>query len=111
MASIDRDQWESICRKCGKCCYEKLDLGSGVIRYTEEPCAQLDTETKLCKVYDKRGEVEPDCINLTEDLVRQLSWMPEDCAYVEYVKMKDTLAAVRNASKPNRRRRTDKRRR
>lgn len=91
--------WEAICRKCGKCCYEKVDLGAGEIRYTDEPCAHLDTETKLCKVYDTRHEVEPDCMSLTEHLVRILRWLPEDCAYVEYVRHKDTLVAVRAAEK------------
>lgn len=111
MTSTDRKQWETICKKCGKCCYEKLDLGGGVIRYTDEPCTHLDTATKLCKVYENRSEIEPDCIQLTEAVVRELTWMPEGCAYVEYVEMKDTLAAVRDVRKPNRRKQSEKRRR
>lgn len=88
-------EWEDICNQCGKCCYEKVDLGGGVIRYTDEPCEHLDTETNLCKVYKNRHEVEPDCISLTEELVRTLHWLPEECAYLEYVRYKDTLQAVR----------------
>ncbi|MCX5862566.1 MAG: YkgJ family cysteine cluster protein [Desulfomonile sp.] len=105
MVLMDQAQWDAICRKCGQCCYEKLDLGGGLIRYTDQPCVHLDTETKLCKVYEKRGQVEPDCINLTEQLVREFTWLPEDCAYVEHVRFKDTLAAVRKAHKPDRKRR------
>ncbi len=96
---MNRDQWEAICKRCGRCCYEKVDLGGGMIHYTNEPCAHLDTETNLCKVYDKRGEVEPDCITLTEHLVRKLHWLPEECAYLEYVRHKDTLAAVREIAR------------
>ena len=70
---MNRDQWEAICKRCGRCCYEKVDLGGGIIHYTDEPCVHLDTETNLCKVYDKRDEVEPDCITLTEHLVRQVA--------------------------------------
>lgn len=111
MALVNREHWEAICRKCGKCCYEKLDLGGGLVRYTDEPCVYLDTATKLCKVYENRSEFEPDCISLTEELVRNLTWMPEDCAYVEYLKFIDALSAVRKAEKPGRRSRNFKRRR
>ncbi len=71
---LTREQWEAICRRCAKCCYEKVDLGGGIIRYTDEPCEHLDTKTKLCKVYENRHEAEPDCISLTEHLVRFLHW-------------------------------------
>ena len=108
---MDRDQWEAICTRCGKCCYEKVDLGCGVIRYTYEPCVHLDTVTHLCTVYENRHEVEPECISLTEHLVRALPWLPEDCAYVEHVRRLDTLTAVRGAEKDSRRGRRSKRRR
>jgi uncharacterized protein len=100
---MNRDHWEDVCNRCGKCCYEKLDLGGGLIQYTDEPCAHLDTETNLCKVYERRHEVQPDCISLTADLVRYIHWLPEDCAYVEYVRHQDTLDAVRDSEKARRR--------
>ncbi len=108
---MTQEEWEALCNRCGKCCYEKIDLGGGEICYTNEPCEQLDTETHLCKVYDRRHEVEPDCMSLTEHLVRTLVWLPPDCAYVEYVMHKDTLAAVRAAEKKKRKGRRSKRRR
>ena len=107
---MNHQQWEAICKRCGKCCYEKVDLGAGVIRYTDEPCVHLDTETNLCKVYNNRHEVEPDCICLTEDLVRTLTWLPEDCAYAEYIRFQDTLATVRETEKKKRRGRKTRRR-
>ncbi len=108
---MDQDEWESICRKCGRCCYEKVDLGCGEIVYTDEPCVYLDTETKLCKVYGNRHEAEPDCISLTEELVRTLGWLPEGCAYVEHVGLRDTLSAVRKAVSPKKKPRQSSRRR
>jgi uncharacterized cysteine cluster protein YcgN (CxxCxxCC family) len=109
---MTRNEWEAICRKCGKCCYEKVDLGAGLIRYTDEPCEHLDTKTNLCKVYDQRHEVEPDCLELTEHLVRTLHWMPEECAYVLHFKHKDTLEAVRVAAqKKHKNRRSGSKRR
>jgi uncharacterized protein len=108
---MNQDQWESICKKCGKCCYEKVDLGAGEIHYTDEPCQHLDVETCRCKVYHNRHEVEPDCISLTEHLVRSLNWLPEDCAYVAYIKHIDTLTEVRKATSRKKRNGNAKRRR
>lgn len=108
---MDEADWEAICTRCGKCCYEKVDLGGGVIRYLDEPCEHLDTETNLCKVYANRHEAEPDCLKLTEELVRQLSWLPEDCAYVKFIRFKDTVTAVRDVEKRTKRSRKTKRRR
>jgi uncharacterized protein len=95
---MDQKEWEAICDKCGRCCYEKVDLGCGEILYTDEPCVHLDKETKLCKVYNNRHEVEPDCISLTPELVRTLNWLPPGCAYVERIRFRDTLEAVRTAA-------------
>lgn len=103
------EEWEAICAKCGKCCYEKVDLGCGEIRYTDEPCQHLDTKTRLCTIYEHRHEVEPDCISLTEELVRTLHWLPEECAYVAYVRLQDTLAAVRSAERKRQRERPSRR--
>jgi uncharacterized cysteine cluster protein YcgN (CxxCxxCC family) len=95
----DREHWDAICKKCGKCCYEKLDLGGGLIQYLDEPCVYLDTETNLCKIYRTRQEIEPDCISLTETIVRNIHWLPEDCAYVSYVRRKDILNATKTKEK------------
>jgi uncharacterized protein len=111
MGEIGREEWESICNKCGRCCYEKVDLGAGLIHYTDEPCVHLDTETNLCKVYANRREVEPDCLKLTEHLVRNIHWLPEECAYAEYIRHKDTLAAIREAKAAKTKIRNSKRRR
>jgi hypothetical protein len=65
----------------------------------------------MCKVYERRDEVEPDCITLTEHLVRTLHWLPEECAYVELVRHMDTLAAVREIARTKKRSRNSKGRR
>lgn len=108
---MDDAIWEAICNRCGKCCYEKIDLGAGVVKYLDEPCRHLDTETKLCKVYDRRHDVEPDCMRLTENLVRNLHWLPEDCAYVRYIRFQDTVTEVRSATRAAKGRHKSKRRR
>ena len=105
------EEWEAICNKCGKCFYEKVDLGCGEIRYTDEPCEHLDTKTGLCKIYENRHELEPDCISLTGELVRTLHWLPEGCAYVDYVRFQDTLAAVPRTQRKRQRERPSRRNR
>jgi hypothetical protein len=108
---MNHEEWEAICRRCGKCCYEKIDLGEGVIKYTDVPCKYLDTESKLCKVYPRRHEVEPECISLTVEVVKTIHWLPPDCAYQEWLSFRDTLEAVRSADRKNNSRYASKRRR
>lgn len=75
-----RKDWESICCRCGRCCYEKIDF-EGQIYYTQLPCEFLDLETKLCRVYAERDTQRPGCVRLTKKRVRQ-GFLPADCPYV-----------------------------
>jgi uncharacterized cysteine cluster protein YcgN (CxxCxxCC family) len=74
-------EWENLCNKCGSCCFEKIEDESGTIFFTNTPCRYLDVESRFCKIYDRRFEIYPDCIKLTEDLVRELAWLDDDCGY------------------------------
>ena len=78
---IDLQEWEEVCEHCGRCCYEKYDY-RGKIFYTEVPCQYLDTETNLCRIYERRSELNPDCAHLTPKLVRS-GILPDDCPYVK----------------------------
>ncbi|MHC5057383.1 MAG: CxxCxxCC domain-containing protein [Planctomycetota bacterium] len=70
---------EAVCRRCGRCCYAKLLVGDQVI-YTDTPCAHLDLETRLCRVYGRRHEANPDCLSVDEGVRRGV--FPADCPYV-----------------------------
>lgn len=76
----DSEKWESICCRCGRCCYEKVDF-EGRIYYTELPCEFLDTETNLCRVYTERDIKRPGCVRLTDEILPK-GIMPADCPYV-----------------------------
>jgi uncharacterized cysteine cluster protein YcgN (CxxCxxCC family) len=76
----DSEKWESICMRCGRCCYEKVDY-EGQIYYTEEPCEYLDPETKLCQVYSERDVKRPGCVRLNNEILKK-GVMPADCPYV-----------------------------
>jgi len=76
----DFELWEAKCRRCGRCCYEKIEY-EGEIYYTETPCEKLDIATHLCTVYAERTKVRPGCVQLTPELVR-MGILPADCPYV-----------------------------
>jgi len=76
------DEWESRCRSCGSCCFEKIEDEQGTIFYTRTPCRYLDVITRQCRVYDNRFAINPECVKLTAALVPTLRWLPRDCGYV-----------------------------
>lgn len=77
----DDNQWDSLCRQCGLCCFEKLENERGTIFYTQTPCRYLDVNTRRCKVFERRFEINPSCMKLTPELVATLHWLPNDCGY------------------------------
>ncbi len=72
--------WESLCRRCGRCCYEKIEY-QGTIYYTDQPCEFLDLETCLCRVYEERETRRPGCVRLTRDHLAR-GFLPAYCPYV-----------------------------
>jgi uncharacterized cysteine cluster protein YcgN (CxxCxxCC family) len=75
----DHQAHEDKCRRCGRCCYHKLLVGDTVV-YTDSPCPYLDVDTNLCTVYDRRHEVNPDCLDVAKGIERGV--FPADCPYV-----------------------------
>jgi len=70
---------EDLCRRCGKCCYEKLRIGDEVV-VTSVPCPYLDTRTNLCTVYAYRHRVNARCLSVEEGI--RAHAFPADCPYV-----------------------------
>lgn len=70
---------ESLCRKCGCCCCRKFILAERVY-YTPFYCPHFDHETRLCRVYGRRHQVNPECIPVARGLERGV--FPADCPYV-----------------------------
>jgi uncharacterized protein len=73
--------WEELCRRCARCCYEKVEF-EGEIYYTETPCEKLDLSTRLCTVYAHRQQARPGCVALDRHLVRK-GFLPADCPYAQ----------------------------
>jgi len=75
------NEWEAHCRQCGFCCFEKIENDNGTIFYTQTPCRYLDVVTRKCKVYQRRFSINPECVQLTPELVATLKWLHPDCGY------------------------------
>ncbi len=82
LKEMTRDEWESLCDGCGICCVEKIeDRETGKIELTSVSCHFLDTINCRCLVYADRMLVNPDCIELSPDRLKQIMWLPRTCAY------------------------------
>ena len=82
LEEMSKEQWESLCDGCGRCCLIKLeDEDSGEILATNVGCRLFDAGSCRCKDYPNRSSIVPDCITLTPESVRTLRWLPPTCAY------------------------------
>ena len=79
---MSKDEWESLCDGCGRCCLNKLeDAETGSIYHTNVVCRLLDQETCRCASYEDRKRFVPDCQVLTPSNLGRYSWLPSTCAY------------------------------
>jgi len=82
LGEMTREEWESLCDGCAKCCLLKLeDEDTGEIAYTRLHCKLLDAGTCRCSDYANRKAKVPDCVKLTPRKIEETRWMPRSCAY------------------------------
>lgn len=82
LADMNRQEWESLCDGCGKCCLHKLeDDETGEVHYTNVACRFLDPDTIQCGKYMTRQRYVGNCVVMTPELLNSLPWMPSTCAY------------------------------
>ena len=75
--------WEALCEQCGLCCFEKIENENGTIFFTSTPCRYLNITTRQCKIYDRRFDINPECVKLTSESVRNIHWLHDECGYVK----------------------------
>ena len=81
LQTMSREQWESLCDGCAKCCLLKLeDEDSGEVFYTKVVCRYLDDNCR-CREYPRRHDLVPDCVRLRPQDVAAFHWLPVTCAY------------------------------
>ncbi len=82
LTEISREEWESLCDHCGKCCLLKLeDENDSSVYYTHIICNLFDVKVGGCTDYWNREVLVPTCLRLTQDNLEQIEWMPPSCAY------------------------------
>ena len=82
LEDMSQKEWESLCDGCARCCLVKLeDEDTGKIHYTDLGCTLLDGKACRCRDYPNRKKHVHDCVKLTPEAVRTLSWLPVTCAY------------------------------
>ncbi len=81
LEEMSKEEWEALCDGCGKCCLNKLEIKNKIM-FTNTHCRFLDCGSCLCKIYEHRFEVVPDCRDINLDAVREKPrWLPKTCAY------------------------------
>ncbi len=77
-----RRSWESICERCGLCCFERTVYDDGRMDVDlSAPCKFYNEGTGLCEVYDKRFQVCPECKRVTLRRAASKYYLPPQCAY------------------------------
>lgn len=77
-------EWEALCNKCGKCCYEAREVDDRWVR-TGVPCRFLDVLDTTCGVYPHRFQAEAQCTRVTPGVVLQ-GILPAECSYHDEVR-------------------------
>lgn len=72
-------EWENLCKRCGKCCYIKYYLVLYSVADPERVCIYLN-EDNTCSIYDKRLTSHCNCMAL-EDAIEKSGLLPADCGY------------------------------
>ncbi|WDE07515.1 YcgN family cysteine cluster protein [Thalassomonas viridans] len=98
LAQMTREEWESLCDGCAKCCLHKFidDETTDEVTeflptdhmaedeqmvYSSIACFLLNDKTCQCSQYQKRTSLVPDCVRLTQDNLDDVFFMPPSCTY------------------------------
>ena len=82
LEEMTRDEWESLCDGCGRCCLHKLrDEDTEALSFTNVACRLLDLQSCRCSDYSRRQRRVPDCVSLTPRSLQSIDWLPPSCAY------------------------------
>jgi uncharacterized cysteine cluster protein YcgN (CxxCxxCC family) len=90
LAEMTDSEWESICDGCGRCCLNKLEEEQGnATYYTNVGCRLLDGQACRCRDYANRLDLVEDCVRLTPESLKTITWLPPSCGYVLLADGKD----------------------
>ncbi len=82
LGALSREEWESLCDGCAKCCLHRLeDEDTGEVYTTNIVCRYLDQGDCRCTDYPNRSTNVPDCVSVTPELLINPYWLPSTCTY------------------------------
>ena len=98
LEEMTRSEWESLCDGCAKCCLHKFiddedtteetelmptdHINEGEqMSYSNIACYLLNDKSCQCTQYDKRTKLVPDCVQLTQENLDAVFFMPPSCTY------------------------------
>lgn len=98
LAQMTRLEWESLCDGCAKCCLHKFIDDESTddtedllptdhikeheqMSYSNIACSLLNDKTCQCSQYETRTAIVPDCVQLTQDNLDDVFFMPPSCTY------------------------------
>lgn len=82
LQDMTKEEWESLCSRCGMCCFQRMyNRKTGIPQYTKIRCNHLNAATLQCDVYENRFDVDYSCEKVTPENIRELGWLPETCGY------------------------------
>ena len=95
LEEMTRQEWESLCDGCAKCCLHKFieddevdepEVSESIdaheqLHHSSIVCRYLNEKTCNCTQYAKRSKLVPDCVTLTRDNLKDVYFMPPSCAY------------------------------
>jgi len=82
LEELSREEWESLCDGCGRCCLVKLeDEDTSEVYTTRLACSLLNVQTCRCRDYANRFSKMPDCLEIDVKRARELKWLPPTCGY------------------------------
>ena len=82
LAEMTKDEWESLCDCCGRCCLRKVEYEeTGEVYYTDIACRYLDEKSCKCREYERSASLVSDCLKLSPEDVKGFFWLPKTCSY------------------------------
>lgn len=82
LEQMSKQEWESLCDGCGKCCLVKLeDPDDGRLCFTAAVCEYYDQDDCQCSVYATRTQKVAGCLQLDASRRETWRWLPKSCAY------------------------------
>jgi len=82
LEKMTREQWESLCDGCGKCCLHKLeDEDTREVFFSNVVCRYFNLDSGRCNHYEQRSTLRPDCVTLTIETLAEAHGLPATCAY------------------------------